>query len=92
MLEFVAKRGFRLFNVHGGGTYKPQSDRLEHEINAWFGAKRVRNVIGGPGSPVYEAFRGNFEIIRSSDRRPGVHMRIIRHDDHLKRAVGMLAR
>lgn len=92
MVEFVAKHGFRLFNVHGGGTYKPQSDQLEREINAWFAAKRVRDVVGGPGSPVYEAFRGNFEIVRSSDRRPGVHMRIIRHDDHLKRAVGMLAR
>jgi hypothetical protein len=40
---------------------------------------------------VFDAFRGNFEIIRSSDRTRGVHMRILRHDDHLKRAVDMLA-
>jgi hypothetical protein len=92
MLEYVAERGFRLFNVHGGGTYKPQSDKLQGELDAWFRARRVRDIVGGPGSPVFEAFRGNFEITRSTDRRAGVHMRILRHDDHLKRAVGMLSR
>ena len=90
MLEYVTRQGFRLFNVHGGSTYKPQSDQLEANINGWFGSRRVRQAVGGPDSPVRDAWRANVEIFRSADRTKGVHMRILRYGDHLKRAVDLL--
>ena len=90
MLEYVMRHGFRLFNVHGGSTYKSQSDQLLTSINTWFKHRRVRQVVGGPDSPVHDAWRGNFEIFRSADRAKGVHMRILRYGDHLKKAVDLL--
>lgn len=90
MLDYVLRRGFRLFNVHGGSTYKPQSEQLNRNIDRWFGSAAVRTVVGGPEAPVRQAWRGNFEIFRSADRAKGVHMRILRFGDHLKRAVELL--
>ena len=90
MLDYVVRQGFRLFNVHGGSTYKPQSDQLAKAIDGWFAQRRVRQVVGGPDSPVRDAWRGNFEIFRSADRAKGVHMRILRYGDHLKKAVDLL--
>lgn len=89
-LQYVSRRGFRLFNVHGGSTYRPQSQQLERSIDRWFGQRRVRKVVGGPGSPLRDTWRSNFEIFRSADRAKGVHMRILRYGDHLKRAVDLL--
>lgn len=88
--DFLTRQGFRLFNVHGGGTYKPQSDYLQRQLTSWFRQRRVRTVVGDPGSPVATCWRANFQIFQSSDRTPGVHMRILRYGDHLKRAVDLL--
>ena len=90
MLDYLRRQGFRLFNVHGGSTYKPQSDQLAKNIDGWFAQRRVRQVVGGPDSPLLDVWRGNFEIFRSADRAKGVHMRILRYGDHLKRAVDLL--
>ncbi|HEU5485949.1 MAG TPA: hypothetical protein VFU98_13660, partial [Microlunatus sp.] len=90
MLDYVVRSGFRLFNVHGGSTYRPQSEQLNRNIDRWFGSRRVRQVVGGPDAPVRQAWRANFEIFRSADRAKGVHMRILRYGDHLKRAVELL--
>lgn len=90
MLDYVLRSGFRLFNVHGGSTYKPQSEQLNRNINRWFDRSAVRTVVGGPDAPVRQAWRANFEIFRSADRAKGVHMRILRYGDHLKRAVDLL--
>ena len=90
MLDYVTRQGFRLFNVHGGSTYKPQSEQLDQNITTWFHQRQVRQLVGGPGAPVHDAWRGNLEIFRSADRAKGVHMRILRYGDHLKRAVDLL--
>ena len=90
MLDYVVRSGFRLFNVHGGSTYKPQSEQLNRNIDRWFDSAAVRKVVGGPDAPVRQAWRGNFEIFRAADRAKGVHMRILRFGDHLKRAVEVL--
>ncbi|MGS0684434.1 hypothetical protein ACVBEQ_04605 [Nakamurella sp. GG22] len=90
MLDYVLRQGFRLFNVHGGSTYKPQSDQLAKAIDGWFAQPRVGRVVGGADSPLRDAWRGNFEIFRSADRAKGVHMRILRYGDHLKKAVDLL--